>query len=163
MDKWPRDTMPAKIAFYGDPRGANGHENAHWREQVEVRIVTPFQMYYAKKPIKSIAVHKKCAGAFIAAFQEIWDACDRDQKKVDKTGASDFAGVFNFRKIAGSNSLSNHSFGCAIDLSPATNGFNMKGTISNIVVEAFKRQGARWGGDYKGRKDPMHFEFVSPA
>lgn len=155
--------MPAKIAFYGDPRGANGHENAHWREQVEVRIVTPFQMYYAKKPIKSIAVHKKCAGAFIAAFQEIWDACDRDQKKVDKTGASDFAGVFNFRKIAGSNSLSNHSFGCAIDLSPATNGFNMKGTISNIVVEAFKRQGARWGGDYKGRKDPMHFEFVSPA
>lgn len=163
MTDWPRDTMPAKIAFYGDPRGANGHENPAWRESIEVRIVPPFQMYYEKKPLKSIAVHKKCAGAFLAAFQEIWEKCGEDQKKVDKTGASDFAGVFNFRKIAGSNSLSNHSFGCAIDLSPATNGFDMKGTISNIVVEAFERQGARWGGRYKNRKDPMHFEFVSPA
>ena len=27
--------------------------------------------------------------------------------------------------------------------------------------DAFKRQGARWGGDFKKRTDPMHFEFVS--
>ena len=31
----------------------------------------------------------------------------------------------------------------------------------SIVVDAFKRQGARWGGDFKKRTDPMHFEFVS--
>jgi hypothetical protein len=31
------------------------------------------------------------------------------------------------------------------------------------VVAAFKRQGARWGGDYRGRKDPMHFEFCQDA
>jgi hypothetical protein len=153
---WPKDTMAAKIAFYGDPR-TRGWEGANL-----INIIPPFQMYYDKHPIKYIRVHKKCASAFLAAFNEIADKCGHDQKKIDKTGASDYAGCFNLRKIAGSNSLSNHSWACAIDLSPATNGFNTKkGTISNIVVDAFKRQGARWGGDYVGRTDPMHFEFVS--
>jgi len=35
--------------------------------------------------------------------------------------------------------------------------------MPQLVIDAFKHQGARWGGDYRGRKDPMHFEFVSPA
>jgi hypothetical protein len=163
MAKWPKDTMSAKIAFYGNPMGAHG-EDKTWRRNAEKRITPPFQMFYAGKPIKSITVHKKIADAVMAALEEIWEKCDKDQKKVNKSGASDWAGCFNYRVIAGSKPprLSNHSFGCAIDLSPATNGFNTgKGTIGTIVVDAFKRQGARWGGDYKGRTDPMHFEFVS--
>jgi len=155
---WPKDTMDEKIKFYGDPRGPHG-EDPKWRAKVEKRITPPFKMSFAGKPVKSLAVHTKIADAVEAALNEIWE---KDQAKVDKTGASDYAGCFNFRVIAGSNNLSNHSFGCAIDLSPGTNGFNTgKGTISNIVVDAFKRQGARWGGDFKGRTDPMHFEFVS--
>jgi hypothetical protein len=155
--------MAAKLKFYGDPRGPHG-ESPKWRASVEQRLKPPFQMFFAGKPVKSIAVHKKIADAVTAAFDEIWEACGKDQKKVDKTGASDFGGCFNFRVIAGSKPprLSNHSFGCALDLSPSTNGFNTgSGTISNIVVAAFKKQGARWGGDFKKRTDPMHFEFVS--
>lgn len=158
---WPKDTMAAKIVFYGDPRGPHGEDPA-WVAANLLRIVPPFQMFYAGKPIKSITVHKKIAHAVLGAFNEIWDACGHNQKKVDETGASDWGGCFNFRVIAGSNRLSNHALACAIDLSPRTNGFNTgKGTINHIVVDAFKRQGARWGGDYKGRTDPMHFEFVS--
>lgn len=161
MAGWPKDTLAAKVAFYGDPRGKHG-VNPTWFAKNIVRIKPPFQMYYAGKPISTISVHKKCADAFLAAFKEIWEKCEKDQKRVDKTGASDFAGVFNYRVIAGSGNLSNHSFACAIDLSPKSNGFYVtKTTLSNIVIDAFKRQGARWGGDYKGRKDPMHFEFVS--
>lgn len=153
---WPKDTTQAKNAFYGD------FHSPGWQAVNLIHIAPPFMMYYAKKPLShGILVHKKVANAMMAAFQEIWDKCDHDQKKVDKTGASDFGGCFNIRNIAGSNNWSNHSWACAIDLSPASNGFNMKSTLSNIVVAAFKRQGARWGGDYKGRKDPMHFEFVS--
>ena len=33
--------------------------------------------------------------------------------------------------------------------------------MPQCVIDAFKRQGALWGGDYKGRTDPMHFEFCS--
>lgn len=161
MTTWPKDTMAAKIAFYGDPRGPHG-ANPRWVAANLIRITPPFQMYYAGQPIKSITVHKLIVDAVRAALTEIWIACGKDQKNVDKTGASDWAGCFNYRVIAGSNNLSNHGFACAVDLSPKTNGFNAgKGTLSNIVVDAFKHQGARWGGDYKGRTDPMHFEFVT--
>ena len=153
---WPKDTTAAKNAFYGDFHAKN------WASENLVRYVAPFMMYYDKKPMKTgILVHRKIVPALAMAMNEIWDKCDKDQAKVDKTGASDFGGCFNIRQIAGSNSYSNHSWACAIDLAPSTNGFNMKGTLPKIVVDAFKRQGALWGGDYTGRKDPMHFEFVS--
>lgn len=158
MTTWPKDTTAAKNAFYG-----NFNDKA-WGSHYLTRVVPPFLMYYAKKPMPAgVLCNVKCSQAFHDVFDEIWLKCNHDQKAVDKTGASDYGGCFNIRKIAGSNNWSNHSWACAIDLSPATNGFNMKGTLSNIVIDAFKRQGARWGGDYKGRKDPMHFEFVSPA
>ncbi len=156
MSQWPKDNTIAKRAFYGD------FHQSQWASLNLVHITPPFQMYYNKKPINSILVHKKVADAMMAAFNEIWLKCNHDQKQVDKTGASDYAGCFNIRKIAGSDNWSNHSWACAIDLSPATNGFGKgKGTLSNVVVTAFKNQGAFWGGDYKGRTDPMHFEFVS--
>jgi hypothetical protein len=36
-----------------------------------------------------------------------------------------------------------------------------KGTMPDFAVEAFDKQGFRWGGRYKSRKDWMHFEAVS--
>src|SRR5260370_42031632 len=86
MPTWPKDTMDAKIAFYGDPRGPHG-ESPKWRAANEKRIVPPFQMFFAGKKLKSIAVHKKIADAVEAALEEIWEACGKDQTKVDKAGA----------------------------------------------------------------------------
>lgn len=156
MTTWPKDTTAAKNAFYGN------FQDKDFQGKYLVRIRPPFLMYYDKKPMTTgILVNKNCATAMLAAFAEIFEKCDHDLAKVAATGASDFGGCFNIRPIAGSSNYSNHSWACAIDLSPGTNGFNMKTTLSNVVIDAFKRQGARWGGDYKGRKDPMHFEFVS--
>lgn len=156
MTKWPHDDTASKNAFYGD-----FHSKA-WADHNLIHIQPPFKMYYQKKLMKSgIMVHQKIASAVMAAMNEIWEKCGHDQAKVDKAGASDWAGCFNIRSIAGSNNWSNHSWACALDLSPATNGFYSKGTLPAIVVNAFKAQGALWGGDYRDRKDPMHFEFVS--
>lgn len=158
QSKWPVDTTAAKNVFYGD-----FHQKA-WATLYLTRIKPPFVVYYAKQALPAgILVNKMCADAMLSAFAEIWDKCGHDQHAVDEAGASDYGGCLNIRKIAGSNNWSNHSWACAIDLSPGTNGFNMKATLSKVVIDAFKRQGARWGGDYKGRTDPMHFEFVSPA
>lgn len=154
---WPKDTTAAKNAFYG-----NFHA-ARWQQQYLIRITTPFQMYYDKKPIPSLLVNRMCAQAMLSCFNDIWNACDHDQKKVDAAGASDFGGCFNIRPIAGSKNWSNHSWACAVDLSPRSNGFNMKATLSRVVIDVFKAHGARWGGDYRGRKDPMHFEFIRPV
>ena len=154
--QWPHDDTESKNAFYGD------FHSGGWQALNLVHTFAPFNMYYDKQLLThGILVHKKIVPALTAVFNEIWTKCNNDQDTVDKTGASDFGGCFNIRNIAGSNNWSNHSWACALDLSPATNGFNMAGTLSNIVIDAFKRQGARWGGDYHGRKDPMHFEFVS--
>lgn len=155
--QWPHDDTASKNAFYGD-----FHAKA-WGTLNLIHISAPFQMHYEKKPIPSILVHAKIGPALMAAFTDIWDGCGHDQFKVDQTGASDYGGCFNIRNIAGSNSWSNHSWAAAIDLSPGTNGFrhDTSTTLSNLVISAFKRQGAFWGGDYHGRKDPMHFEFVS--
>jgi len=157
MSQWPHDDTVSKNAFYGD-----FHAKA-WGTLNLIHIKPPFQMYYDKKPIPSILVHRKVADAMMLAFHEIWDQCHQDQKLVDQSGASDYGGCFNIRNIAGSNNWSNHSWACAIDLSPGTNGFrhDSSTTLSSTVIDAFKRQGALWGGDYHGRKDPMHFEFVS--
>ena len=156
--QWPHDDTASKNAFYGD------FNNKAWASLYLIRIMPPFRMYYERQLMThGVLVNKKCAEAMKAAFGEIWDKCNHDQVQVDKSGASDYAGCFNIRRIAGSNSWSNHSWACAIDLSPSTNGFNTgHGSIGQIVIDAFKRQGARWGGDYHGRTDPMHFEFVSP-
>ncbi len=154
MPVWPRDAVDAKNAFYGNFHGAK------WPSQYLTRITTPFQMTYAGKLLPSLLVNRMCAHAMLSCFNDIWNECDHDQKKVDATGASDFGGCFNIRPISGSNNWSNHSWACAIDLSPSSNGFNMKTTLSRIVIDIFKAHGARWGGDYRGRKDPMHFEFV---
>lgn len=157
MPIWPHDDTASKMAFYGDFR-QNG-----WASNNLVRVTPPFVMTYEGKRMSlGPLVHRKVAQAMQAAFIDIWNNSGRDQASVDKTGASDYGGCFNVRKIAGSDNWSNHSWACAIDLSPATNGFHAgHGTIGNIVVDAFKRQGALWGGDYHGRTDPMHFEFVS--
>lgn len=158
MYTWPKDVTLAKNAFYGD------FLKKGWQDLNLMHMFPPFPMYYEGEILKhGIAVHRRIMPALSTIFEEVWNACDRDHDKINATGISDFGGCFNIRRIAGSNNWSNHSWACAIDLSPGTNGYNMKTTLAEMVIGAFKRQGARWGGDYHGRKDPMHFEFVSPA
>lgn len=156
MPRWPHDDPTSLAAFYGDPaRDEPGKQL--------VGVVPPFQMYYEGKPIKQIMFHRKAAGALKAALDDIWQHCGRDQLKVDAAGVSSFSGAYNHRLIRGSASRwSNHAYGAAIDLNAEKNGFNTgRGTMPQFVVDAFKRQGALWGGDYHGRTDPMHFEFCS--
>ena len=160
---WPEDTMRAKVAFYGDPRGAHGFDKA-WATKNLTQVKPPFKMTFAGKPIKTITFHKKCADALSAALDDIWVGCGKSQAQADKLGLSEYGVAFNYRLIRGSSDLSNHSFAIAIDLAPSGNPLGAKkGTMPKFAVDAFKAQGARWGGDYKGRKDLMHFEFVSPA
>lgn len=66
------------------------------------------------------------------------------------------------RPIAGSNTLSNHSWGLAVDVNAHTNpmGSVLRTDMPGFVPEAAKRWGLRWGGTYTRRPDAMHFEWV---
>lgn len=61
---------------------------------------------------------------------------------------------------------SNHSWGLAVDLNATTNAqFSTHGDMPQWVVNlAWEKYRLSWGGNYKTRPDPMHFEFLgTPA
>jgi len=84
--------------------------------------------------------------------------------------------AFNYRFIAGTTRLSNHSFGRAIDINPFFNpviypdGRKVPGKAkyeadkpgrlheNHIVVKEFKRLGWRWGGNFSKYSDLHHFD-----
>src|SRR5712671_2684214 len=134
MMVWPKDTTEAKNAFYGD------FHKKGWQDLNLTHMFAPFPFFYEGIFMKhGILVHSKIKPALSAVFEEVWNKCDRDTAKIKATGVDDFGGCFNIRPIAGTDRWSNHSWACAIDLSPATNGFNMKPTLGNVVLEAFAR------------------------
>jgi len=74
-------------------------------------------------------------------------------------------GSFVPRLIRGSATKpSNHAFGTAFDLNAAWNGLRvtppaagLKGSVRELVP-IFEKHGFFWGGNYRERKDGMHFE-----
>jgi hypothetical protein len=60
--------------------------------------------------------------------------------------------------------LSNHSSGTAIDLNATKHPLGKAGTFPLAKVPMIqalaKKYGLTWGGDYRGRKDEMHFEIA---
>jgi lysozyme family protein len=131
-----------------------------------VPVIPPFAMFYTDDAgktsrVKKIMFHRKCAPNLLAALNEIWDYCGRDQAKVDASGASKYFGAYEHRKVRGSvTKWSNHAYAAAIDLNALQNALGTIGNMPQFIVDAFCRQGAMWGGWYQGRKDYMHFEFV---
>ncbi len=75
----------------------------------------------------------------------------------DTIHPGEYAGCYYPRFIAGSTSLSNHSFGTALDLNVPGNQRGTVGEMDRDVVAIFKKWGFAWGGDWN-YTDPMHFE-----
>lgn len=84
--------------------------------------------------------------------------------------------AFNYRFVTGTNRLSLHSFGRAIDINPFFNPVvhkdgrtepkravydpNKAGTFTkdNVIVKEFLKRGWRWGGLFSSYKDYHHFD-----
>lgn len=90
-----------------------------------------------------------------------------DEKSVRGNNTS----CFNFRYVIGSNKLSDHSTGNAIDINPMQNPWvhpsahkidgrkyepNQKGTITKDIVDIFSKYGWNWGGNWRN-PDYQHF------
>ena len=158
MSKWPRDNQAELIRFFGNP-GTSGPGSV--RSQM-IPVIPPFKMYYEGKLLKSLSFHRKGAPALLSVLNKVWDYYDNDQSKIDALGISKTAGTWNPRKVRGSKTKwSSHAFGTAIDINAEQNGFNVAGNIPLPMIAAFKSEGFRWGGNYKSRKDPMHFELIA--
>ena len=72
---------------------------------------------------------------------------------------------YAFRMTRGSDKvLSNHSSGTAIDLNAIKHPLGKSNTFNkdqrNIINLLITKYGLAWGGNYKKRKDDMHFEIA---
>lgn len=73
------------------------------------------------------------------------------------------SGGYNYRNIAGTNRLSEHAHGTAIDLNWDRQPRGGKSDIDpELARELAQKHGLTWGGDWKN-PDPMHFEVARAA
>ena len=140
-----------------------------------------------------IVCHKDIARDLTDIFRQLFDAHYpiENIRLVDDYDADDERAMnanntscFNFRYVAGSKVLSNHSRGKAIDINPLynpyvkrrTNGttiinpkkgapyadrskhFNYKIDRNDLAYQLFTKHGFTWGGSWKSLKDYQHFE-----
>lgn len=66
-------------------------------------------------------------------------------------------GCFNIRQIRGSDEMSLHSWGVAIDVNAFENQQGQIPRLSDAFVLCFTQNGFDWGGKFK-RQDGMHFQ-----
>lgn len=114
--------------------------------------------------IRSVRLEKGNAGYLLRHFAAWFDKNIEDIEG----GVYDDWGYAE-RPIRGGTELSNHASGTAIDLNATKHPLGAVGTFSMEQAVKIRSQltvygGAiRWGGDYTGRKDEMHFEINRDA
>ncbi len=135
-----------------------------------------------------LIVNKAIADEVLEIFKELYEAEYPIYKMVlvDEYDADDEISmiennthVFNYRKVKGSNAISNHSYGLAIDINTIQNPY-VKGSIiapeagsdyldrndvrkgmiikGDVCYNAFVSRGWIWGGSWNSLKDYQHFE-----
>ena len=110
-------------------------------------------------------------GVTVNVRREIARLVEHALRRTRETGyvlKQDQTGAYVCRPIGGTTRPSNHSWGLAIDINwrenPFTYNANAPRTITPAVVAIWKSVGFSWGGDWSGKKDFMHFEFLgTPA
>ena len=100
----------------------------------------------------SVTCHKDLFPQLRAALLEV-----QQRGLSGSINPDEYAGCYYPRFIANTTTLSNHSFGLALDLNVPGNGRGTVGEMNRDVVAIFKTWGFAWGGDWR-YTDPMHFE-----
>jgi len=102
-----------------------------------------------------VQVAANYAGKFGGLLNDLWNAGYKFKS----------VGGYNYRNIAGTNRLSKHATGEAIDIDPHPNRGTRLGGGGNpygyfdpaVAIKLARKWGLDWGGTWKGSEDPMHF------
>lgn len=144
--------------------------------------------------IVNAALAQDFANIFRELFENEYEICSMylvDNYWTGDGGTTDSASIdvnntsaFNYRPVTGSaTTLSNHAFGCAIDINPQQNpyvsyrsgspswshenandyidrstGYEHVITHDDLCYKIFTKYGFSWGGDWSTIKDYQHFE-----
>lgn len=146
-------------------------------------VTVPYFSFAEMKGEGQLVVHKDLAPEVEEIFTKLFVMQFPIRKMVpivaygwndDVAMASNNTSAFNYRVIAGTNRLSHHAYGRAIDINPVQNPYvradgivapagavhdlSHQGTITDAVVSVFTSYGWEWGGDWSDPKDWQHFQ-----
>lgn len=113
-----------------------------------------------------LRVQKDCAPLLAYVASQVHEKVT-DLRKNNKPGKFQDEGGYNYRKIDGSSSFSNHASGTAIDLNwqlfpMFKRRMTKKQREAALAIEAELSEVIRWGGSYSpSRVDEMHWEIKS--
>jgi hypothetical protein len=135
-----------------------GHPSAKYVQ--DHCVVWDVQAGFPWFPVSHFLVNSDFKVLLVDAFTKLQDAELHTEIKT-------FDGCYNDRMVRGSNTLSLHSWACAIDLNAACDGMvvdptalQRQGTWSPQFIATMKAAGLFYGGDFQVRADPMHFALL---
>ena len=122
----------------------------------ESRYVEPFTLPYPLFYEGVKVTRARCHHLITENFQQVFEA-------IKAAGLQDqvqnYSGIYNARAIRGQTAHpSTHSWGIAIDLEAAKYLLGSPRRFPQEIVKIFQDAGFFYGGDFRSRKDPMHFQ-----
>lgn len=149
----PSVLTQVKLGFRS-PGSPNSQTESNWKRKnlVKAEAIKPVKTLWVHKSIyaqvNALCIYLQANGARLGENVDDWGFANRDVRG--------FAGIKSY-----------HSWALAIDLDATENPLGKRKTsfAKNLedlteVREVCKMLGFRWGFDYTGRPDPMHFEFI---
>jgi hypothetical protein len=111
----------------------------------------PYPLLYAGQKV----IHARCHYLIIENFQQAFQQI-KDRGLVDEV--TNYGGIYQVRSKRGQKKLSTHAWGIAIDLEMEKYPLKSKARFPDDVIQIFRAAGFFYGGDFKSRLDPMHFQ-----
>lgn len=184
--------QPIPDGVWSRMQGRSWRPNLRCPQRHELALLSiPFWDFAGNQQWGALVVASSEAGGVARAFQEIFDGRAfriAKMRLVDDYDGNDDASMednntsgFNCRAVVGTQRLSKHARGMAIDINPIQNPYldgretapkagrvhdepherkaGIVGLIrkGDVVTKAFARIGWSWGGDFRHAKDYQHF------
>jgi hypothetical protein len=119
-----------------------------------VQFALPYPLLYDGRTVLKSRCHRKAVENFQFAFEELAMAGLQDECR-------NYGGIFNQRRTRGGSKPSTHSWGIAIDLEPLRYPLRSTKRMPEQVVAIWRAAGFAYGGDWRSRPDPMHFQLAT--
>jgi hypothetical protein len=125
------------------------------------------EIHIVSVPIEGTKVKVRCAKAVAPLIAGFCSEFHKLIEPIDEGSLDDWG--YCFRMVRGAtDKLSNHSSGTAVDLNATKHPLGKAATFPAekvpMIQALAKKYGMIWGGDFRHRLDPMHFEIaITPA
>lgn len=167
MNKWPTPDLKSLTDAFGRFQLNDlGVPTPGWERSFLCTVDLPYPMrlsWETNTIVRKITCNRAVRTSLMNILDRIYALYGRDLKMVQMARMDLYGGCYCFRRARGLNIPSVHSWGAAIDFDPDKNEMGKKwekgkGMMPLEVVEIFEAEGWSWGGRWKTRPDPMHFE-----